>query len=69
VQLEAVGIPTVVVVTEPFVSLAHHAAKAYELPVARIAVIPHPLGGITAAEVNERAAGAVAAVVELLTHE
>jgi len=57
----------VVVVTEPFVALAHHAAKAYDLPAARIAVVPHPLGGITATEVDERAAGAVASVLELLT--
>jgi hypothetical protein len=56
----------VVIVTEPFVNLAHHAAKAYELPAARIAVIPHPLGGITDGEVDERAVGAVSAVLELL---
>ena len=58
-----------VVVTEPFLNLAHHSAKAYELPAARIAVIPHPLGGIAHTEVDELAAGAVRAVLELLTGE
>jgi hypothetical protein len=61
-------VPTVVVVTQPFETLAHHSARAYELPSARIAVIPHPLGGIPEGDVDALAAGAVAPILELLGH-
>jgi len=67
VRLEAAGVPTVVVATSAFVALAHQTADAYGLPGARIAVVPHPLGGIGAAAVTAKADEAVEAVLGLLT--
>jgi len=67
VRLEAAGLPTVVVATTAFAALAHQTADAYGLPGARIAVVPHPLGGIAAADVTSRADDAVESVLGLLT--
>jgi len=67
VRLEAAGLPTVVVATTAFAALAHQTADAYGLPGARIAVVAHPLGGITATEVTSRADEAVESVLALLT--
>ena len=65
-RLEAAGVPTVVVATTAFAALAHQTADAYGLPGARIAVVAHPLGGITDAEVTSRADDAVETVLGLL---
>jgi hypothetical protein len=67
VRLEAAGLPTVVVATSAFAALARQTADAYGLPEARIAVVPHPLGTITAAEVTANADAAVETVLGLLT--
>jgi hypothetical protein len=69
VQLEAAGVPTVVVVTEPFSELAAYAAHSEALPESRIAVIAHPLGGVTHDAVVAKAADAVETVLALLTRE
>jgi surfactin synthase thioesterase subunit len=67
VQLEASGRPTVVVATTAFASLARQVAATYHVPDARIAVIEHPLGGISTAEVLARAEGVVEDVLALFT--
>jgi hypothetical protein len=67
VRLEAAGIPTVVVATSAFAALAHQTADAYGMPRARIAVVPHPLGGIATSEVLSKADDAVETVLGLLT--
>jgi hypothetical protein len=67
VQLEATGIPTVVVATSSFAALAHKVAGAFGLPDARIAVIEHPLGAIDEDAVRARAASVVDDVVALVT--
>jgi hypothetical protein len=67
VRLEAAGLPTVVVATGAFAALARQTADAYGLPEARVAVVPHPLGTITADEVAANADAAVETVLGLLT--
>jgi hypothetical protein len=67
VRLEAAGVPTVAVATTAFAALAHQTADAYGLPGARIAVVPHPLGAISAAAVTAKADEAVETVLGLLT--
>jgi hypothetical protein len=66
VHLEAGGVPTVVLVTEPFAELAQYAAHAEALPLARIAVISHPLGGVGPDVVTAKAHAAVETVIGLL---
>jgi len=69
VRLEAAGHPTVLVATASFAALARQAAEAYGFPDARIAVVEHPLGGISEQDVTVQAERAVDAVLELLTGE
>jgi hypothetical protein len=57
----------VVLATERFSALAVHAAQGFGLPGARIAVVPHPLGGTDPARVREWADAAVEPVLALLT--
>jgi len=67
VQLEAAGIPAVVVTTTAFADLSRRVAEANQLPEARIVVVEHPLGGITEDDVLERAERAVEEVIALFT--
>ena len=63
--LEELGVPTVVVATESFAGLAREEALAQGLPDARIAVVPHPLGGVRAHELRRRADAAVDQIIGL----
>jgi hypothetical protein len=67
IQLEALGVPTVVATTTDFVDLTHRVATGFGLPSARIAVFPHPLGGTPDDTIVAWADAAVDEVVELLT--
>ena len=66
-KLEAAGRPTVVIATERFASLALRAAGGYGLDAARIAVVPHPIGGEPDEALRRAAARAVDEVMGLLT--
>ena len=66
-KLEAAGRPTVVIATDRFASLALRAAGGYGLDAARIAVVPHPIGGATDDELRRVAVRAVGEVMGLLT--
>jgi hypothetical protein len=57
----------VVVATEAFAALARRVAEANRLPQARIAVVAHPLGGISEEAVLARAERAVEEVIALFT--
>ena len=65
--LENRGIPTVVICTQPFLNSAHVHARTFGRPGFRPVGIPHPLGGIPAALVLERAESIVDEVVAALT--
>jgi len=67
VQLEAAGRPTVVVTTTAFEALTRTVAARLHLPEARIAVIEHPLGGISDDAVRDRAERVVDDVLALFT--
>ena len=56
-----------VVATESFAALAREEAQAQGLPDARIAVVPHPIGGTRPAELRLRADAAVDSIVALFT--
>ena len=67
IQLEHLGIPTVVATTTGFVELTRRVAAGFGLPDARIAVFPHPLGGTDDDTILTWADAAVDEVVALLT--
>ena len=55
-----------VVATDAFVTLARDAARAQGLADARIATVPHPLGGVARETLHEHADTAVDTVLALL---
>jgi hypothetical protein len=57
----------VVLATESFAGLAREEALAQGLVGARIAVVPHPLGGVRAAEIRRRADAAVDSIIGLFS--
>jgi hypothetical protein len=57
----------VVLATESFAGLAREEAFLQGLVGARIAVVPHPLGGVRAAEIRRRADAAVDQIIGLFS--
>ena len=66
-MLEQHGIPTVVMGTKEFESLATLEARNRGLAELPLALIPHPLGGIHEEEVVKKADLAIKAVVRAVT--
>jgi hypothetical protein len=54
--MEKAGVPTVTIVTERFEALGRAVAESLDQPNLPLLVIPHPLGGLPAEDVRERAA-------------
>ena len=65
-ELEKRGIPTAIICSDAFVSLARSLSRAKGIQAPRLVVIPHPLAGITPAEVQEKADNAMDAIVARL---
>ena len=65
--LEQKGIPSVVLVTEPFNSQAKAMANLLGLPGYEYAVIGHPLGSLPEEQVRDRSSEAIDQVEKLLT--
>ena len=68
-SLENRGIPTVVICTGPFLDSANIHARIYGRSGFQPVVITHPLGGIEAGRVNEKAAAAVEQIIAALTRQ
>jgi hypothetical protein len=66
ITFEKRGIPAAVVITEPFVPTAEAMARLAGMPGYLYAVLPHPVGSLTAAEVAQRAEAIVTRLEELL---
>jgi len=68
-SLENRGIPTVVICTGPFLDSANIHARIYGRSGFQPVVITHPLGGIEAKRVNEKAAAAAEQIIAALTRQ
>ena len=66
-NLEAAGLPTVLVATGALRPLADRTAADLGLPDLRVVSIQHPIGGVDQATIEARADGAVDEVLALLT--
>jgi len=66
ISFERRGIPAAVVITEPFTATAAAIAKLSGLPDYPYAVIPHPVGSLTAKEVLARADAIGPRVIDIL---
>lgn len=67
IRLEALGLPTAAVGTEPFVDEALEQAALLGMPGYRAVLIPHPVQLLTTAELQARADDAFPRIVERLT--
>lgn len=67
VRLEARGIPTAAVGTEPFVDEALEQARLLGMPAYRMVLIPHPVQLLTTDELHARADAALQAILARLT--
>jgi len=67
VNLEAAGLPTVLVATGELRPLADRTAADLGLPDLRVVSVQHPIGGVDQATIEARADGAVDEVLALLT--
>jgi len=65
--MEKLGVPTAVVVTEPFISSAKAMALAHGMPDYPFAVIPHPIAATEREELEERAERVVNEVISILS--
>jgi len=64
--LETSAIPTAVICSDAFISLARSTSQAKGISTPRLIEIPHPLAGITPAEVQQKAENAVDTIVAAL---
>jgi len=64
--LEKRGIPTAIICSDAFLSLAKSVSLARGIPAPRLVTIPHPLAGITTDEVRKKAENAVDTIVAVL---
>ena len=65
ISLEALGVPTAVIVTAAFVREAKMQRAALSMPGIIPAVIPHPLSSLTDDEIRARAAAALPQVIAI----
>ena len=66
ITLEKMGVPTVVICTEPFVSSANAMAKLGGIPDFPYVVLPHPLGSLSPGQLRGRAIQAIPDVLRIL---
>lgn len=59
--------PTVTICSSEFVALGRAEAEALGMPALPLAIIKHPLGGLAAEEVQQRAASVLNTVEQLCT--
>ena len=67
IEIEQLGIPAAVICTRPFVPTAKAMAATCSLPDYPFAIVEHPLGSLTPAQVRARAEAALPQVVALLS--
>ena len=67
IELDRRGVPAAVICTDQFVASAKAQAEICGNPGYPFAVVPHPLGSLTADELRARAAAAVPQVIAILT--
>ena len=67
IKLEKAGVPTVAIVTAPFVATAQAMARGWGVPEYKFLVMPHPIANLSEAELNARADELTTQVMAFLT--
>jgi len=65
-QLEALGVPSIAICTEPFISGAKAMTLLGGMEGYPFAVVRHPIGSLTTMEIRERAMEATPQVIDSL---
>lgn len=65
--MESRGIPTVMICTDEFRTLARHEADSLGMPELPLVPVAHPLGGQQADAIRRKAEAALAAVAAMFT--
>jgi hypothetical protein len=65
-MFEKDGIPVILLVTTPFVALAHHLLRTAGIADARVVEVPHPVGGLASDALDDRADEIKDTVIKLL---
>lgn len=65
--MENRGVPTAMICTDEFSVLGRSEAESLGMPGLPIALVPHPLGGQKAVQIQEKAAAVLSQVVDILT--
>lgn len=68
-EIEKLGRPTVVIATNAFIELGRLMAEANEIPSLRLVETHHPIAGLPAEKIRERADSLIEAIVSGLTQE
>jgi hypothetical protein len=69
ILLERAGVPAVSICTDSFVAPARAMAKVYGFPGFEFVTVPHPLASLDAAQIADRAAGMLPALLRILGAE
>ncbi len=69
IELDDRGLPTAVLVTEPFIPTVKEIAKIRALPDYPFVVLEHPLGSLSDAELRRRARQAAPQIARILCAE
>ena len=67
ISFEQLGKPALVICTQPFASTSQNIARALGIPNYPFALVEHPIGSRTVAELRERAAAAFRQGIDILT--
>jgi hypothetical protein len=68
VELEKRGIPTAIICSDAFFSLAKSISQAKGIASPRLVAIPHPLSGIAPDEVHRKAENAIEMIIAMIVN-
>jgi hypothetical protein len=69
IELEKLGIPSAVIVTDEFVNQAKAIAEIQGIPDYPFAIVHHPIGRLTPADLKSRAQAAIPQILKILEVE
>jgi hypothetical protein len=69
VQLRKRGLAAAVICSDSFLKLAQNQSRVFGVPDLPLVIIPHPLGGLSLADVQVRADVAIPQVVRMIQEQ
>ena len=69
IELEKLGVPAAVIITDEFVNQAKAIAEIQGIPDYPFAIVPHPIGRLTPTDLKGRAQTAIPQILKILEVE